>query len=122
MPDHAPKARTPPFSLRLAPEERAQLIEAAGGEPLGSYIRSLILKAPKRRGFSPADRQAFSQVLGLLGQSRIASNLNQLAKAAHLGVLVLEDEDRALLREALADLAAIRRLLIEAVGLKEDRP
>lgn len=122
MPERASQARMPPFSLRLAPEERAQLIEAAGGEPLGSYIRSLILRAPKRRGFSPADRQALAQVLGLLGQSRIASNLNQLAKAAHLGVLILEDEDRVLLREALADMAAIRRLLIDAIGLKEDPP
>lgn len=119
MTEHARLARLPPFSLRLTPEERAQLIVAADGEPLGSYIKACALKAPRRRGASPADRQALTKVLAVLGQSRIAANLNQLAKAANLGVFVLDEEDSRLLREAVSDLGLIRSLLVEAIGLKE---
>ena len=119
MTEQARLARLPPFSLRLTPEERAQLIVAADGEPLGSYIKACALKAPRRRGASPADRQALTKVLAVLGQSRIAANLNQLAKAANLGVFVLDEEDSRLLREAVSDLGLIRSLLVEAIGLKE---
>jgi len=36
------KKREAPFSLRLTFEERAQLEAAAGGEPLGAYIKSVL--------------------------------------------------------------------------------
>ena len=82
----------PPFSLRLTFEERAALEQAAAGMPLGAYIRSRLFDGdlpPRRtRGKFPVkDQQALGKVLGELGKSRFANNLNQLARAANTGSL-----------------------------------
>lgn len=111
----------PPFSLRLSFEERAQLQEMAEGQPLGGYIRARLLgQQTKRRGSSIRDREALAQVLGMLGQSRLSSNLNQLAKLANIGSLPLTPETEAELRAAAAEVMAIRRLLVSALGLKAE--
>jgi hypothetical protein len=123
------KAKRPaPFSLRLSEDERARLVTEAGGAPLGAYIRAKVLgSAPpvraRRTGMAVADRQALAQVLALLGQSRLSSNLNQLAHAANIGALPLTPETESDLRECLRDVRAIRLLLLLALGLKaESRP
>lgn len=82
----------PPFSLRLTFEERAALEKAAAGMPLGAYIRSRLFdgRIPQRRTrgkFPVKDHAALGQVLGQLGKSRPANNLNQLARAANTGSL-----------------------------------
>jgi hypothetical protein len=84
----------PPFSLRLTFEERAKLERDAAGMALGAYIRSRLLDAetvaPRKRGKFPVkDHQALAQLLGLLGQSRLANNVNQLARAANTGSLAV---------------------------------
>lgn len=123
------KAKRPaPFSLRLSAAERARLIEEAKGTPLGAYIRAKVLgTAPpvrtRRTGLVVADRQALAQILALLGQSRLSSNLNQLAHAANIGALPLTPETEADLRESLRDVRAMRRLLLIALGMNaEARP
>lgn len=107
-----------PFSLRLSFEERARLTEQAGRTPLGAYIRERVLAEPPRRSrLTLADRQALLQVLGTLGQSRIANNLNQLAKQANLGTLPVTPDTEAELNSAAADIAAMREMLVKALGL-----
>ena len=82
----------PPFCFRLTPEERLRLEHDAGNMPLGAYVRSCIF-APghgrqRRLGKRPVkDQQALSRVLAELGQTHIANNLNQLARAANSGSL-----------------------------------
>lgn len=117
-----------PFSLRLSVEERAALDRAAGSEPLGAYIRSRLfsedaaLPAPRRRRREVvADHAALGRVLGALGQSRLSNNLNQIAKAAHLGALPMSDDLAAELRDACADIAAMRADLMRALGYGQDR-
>lgn len=87
-PDRKTK-RPPPFSLRLSEEERTRLIGEAKGAPLGAYIKAKVLGRThpvrmRRTGLAIEDRQALAQVLALLGRSRLASNLNQLAHLAHI--------------------------------------
>lgn len=53
-----------------------------------------------------ADRKAAAEALALLGQSRIASNLNQLAHHANIGALIIDKEEKAQIAEATAHLAA----------------
>ncbi len=82
----------PPFSLRFTLEERAQLEQDAVGLSLGAYISSSLFdeSLPKRRTRSkhPAkNHQELARVLAELGRSRLANNLNQLAKAANSGSL-----------------------------------
>ena len=119
-----PKAKRPaPFSLRLTEAEKARLLDEAKGAPLGSYIKAKALGTAlpvrmRRTGLAVADREALAKMLALLGQSRLASNLNQLAHAANSGSLAMTPETEAELRSALDDIHALRRLLMTALGLQ----
>lgn len=90
---------------------------------LGGYIHSRLFDSdnpPKRRrSKNPIkDHKALAQALGLLGQSRISSNLNQLARSANTGSLPVTPDTEAALLEAVAEIREIRRLLIEALNLE----
>ena len=115
--------RPHPFSIRLSATERAQLEAEAQGMPLGAYIKRKALNGPAlRQRASIADRAALAQILALLGQSRIANNLNQLAHAANLGILEQTPEEQAELAFCLASIAQMRGLLIQSLGLKDGGP
>lgn len=114
----------PPFSLRLTFEERARLEAEAGDMPLGAYIRAKLFEEPApdrrpRRAKRPVkDQQALASVLGELGKSRIANNLNQLAKAVNSGSLPITPETERSLREACVEIHWLRTTLMEALGLQ----
>lgn len=111
-----------PFSLRLTFEERAKLERDAAGMALGAYIRSRLLDpetvAPRKRGKFPVkDHKALAQLLGLLGQSRLANNVNQLARAANTGSLAVTPDTEEALMSATADINHMRQLLIQALDI-----
>lgn len=123
----APKSRAKtrtsisPLTLRLTQEERTRLEELADGMTLSAYVRACVFAGDtKRRKARPydaiADKKAAAEALALLGQSRIASNLNQLAHHANIGILIVDDEERAQIAEAHAQVLAIRSLLMQALG------
>jgi hypothetical protein len=117
--------RLPPFSLRLTADERALLETAAAGVPLGTYIKAKALGTPlrvRRSGLAIEDRTALAKVLALLGTSHLASNLNQLAKAANTGSLPLTLETEAELLEAIRAVSEMRSLLMRALGLQVEVP
>lgn len=92
--------------------------------PLGTYIKAKALGGPpvrmRRTGHSIEDRQALARALALLGGSRLASNVNQLAKLANTGSLPLTPEVIEELRSALHDIHSIRVMLLAALGLKPE--
>lgn len=110
-----------PFCLRLSKEERERLEYYAGDMPLGTYIRSRLFDDPtprKRRMKRPVkDHEILAQLLTKLGASRIANNLNQLARAANSGSLLLIPEIEEDLRQALSDIAWMRKTLMQGLGL-----
>ncbi|MBL27283.1 MAG: hypothetical protein CMM50_07020 [Rhodospirillaceae bacterium] len=113
-----------PFSLRLSEAERARLEQAAAGLPLGTYIRSRIFDSktnPHRtRGKAPVqDHKALAQLLGMLGSSRLSDSMNELAGAARVGALPLDPDTVASLQNACADVARMKRLLMDALGIRE---
>jgi hypothetical protein len=55
-------------------------------------------------------------VLGALGKSRLAGNLNQLAKAVNTGSLPATPETEAELKEACREISALRADLLRALG------
>ena len=67
-----------------------------------------------------ADHRALAQTLAQLGQSRLSSNLNQIAKAAHLGALDLSPGLEAELWAAREDVREMRTLLMTALGRAPD--
>ena len=112
-----------PFSLRLTFEERAALEQEAGDEPLGAYIRKKLLgsnRKPRRRRSRSRkplkDEKALGELLGKLGESRLASNVNQLAKAANSGSLPVTPDTEKALQNACDDVRAMRMLLMQALG------
>lgn len=113
----------PPFSLRLTFEERAKLERDAAGMALGAYIRSRLLDpekvAPRKRGKFPVkDHKLLAQLLAMLGQSRLANNVNQLAKAANTGSLPVTPEVESALVSAMQDITIMRSLLIQALNVE----
>jgi hypothetical protein len=125
MTDRSPRTGAPPFSLRLSTDERVRLERDAAGMSLGAYVRWRVFDPssppPKSRGKFPVkDHQALSKALGLLGQSRLANNLNQLARAANTGSLPLTPDTDAELQAAARDIAAIREMIVAALGLSTD--
>lgn len=115
------KKREAPFSLRLTFEERAKLEEAANGIPLGTYIKAVLFgrelpKVRRRNTQAIKDHAALGQVLSTLGQSRLSSNLNQMARAVNTGTLPVHPETEADLRRACQDVHDMRAALLEAFG------
>ncbi len=111
-------------TLRMTPEERAKLEELAAGMTLSSYIRAYVFaeetKRRKKRPLSSIeDKKAAAEALALLGQSRIASNLNQLAYHANIGALIVVEAEKTHIAEANEHLAAILSLLMQALGRKQ---
>lgn len=109
-----------PVTLRLTAEERERLEELAVGMTLSAYIRACVFaEEQKRRKRRPkdavADKKALAECLALLGQSRMASNLNQLAYQANIGALVVNEEVKAQITESYEAIKDMRALLIDAL-------
>ena len=124
QPKNRPKSAYPrPFSLRLSDYERAVLRQRAGRRSLGEYIRNVLFgdkaspRAVKHRNPSEADKEHAAQLAGL-GQSRLASNMNQIAKAAHMGALPVTPDLVEELWKACEDIRTMRRALVGSLGLK----
>lgn len=117
------KKKSPRITLRLTEEEHSKLTKAADGVSLSAYIRKKLfgndVSLRKTRSRVPVrDQEALAQVLGKLGRSRIANNLNQIAYEANCGSLMMDEETELEIKLACAHIAWIRMKLIEALGLK----
>ncbi|WP_457488887.1 plasmid mobilization protein [Tardiphaga sp. P5_C10] len=110
----APKVqdRSRPLSVRFSDAEKAHMRLLAAGKPLGQFIRDRALdgQSEPRRANKPIVKEAdaLGRLLGLLGQSRLASNLNQIAKAANLGAMPVTTELETDLSQACADYRQLR--------------
>lgn len=112
---------TRPFSIRLTPAERASLEEQAGRLPLGQHIRNVLLgDGVKKRRVArkpQLDDQRVAALLSGLGQSRLSSNLNQLAKSANMGTLEVDEDIRVQLQQACVAIVAMREALLIALRM-----
>ncbi len=118
------KKSSPRITLRLSEEENARLKHLSQGMTVSAYIRKCVFgdqtTRRKRRSHRPVqDQESLANVLALLGQSRIANNLNQLAHQANMGSLTVEENTLNKLVEAYEHVTAMRNELIRALGLLE---
>ncbi len=108
------RARTSHLTIRLTPDERTTIDDAAdrAGLTTGSYARQAVMCAPVPRQVRrpPVERKELARLLGEVG--KIGSNLNQLARATNAGVLVYECE----IDGALAGLREVREAIMVALG------
>jgi hypothetical protein len=116
------KDKSAPLSVRFTETEKLRLQELAGNTPLGVFIRERALgdaAEPRASVRQPVkDGEPLGRLLALLGQSRLANNLNQLAKAANQGSLPVTMEVEADLRAACSEVFEMRILLLKALGIK----
>jgi len=115
---------SPRVTLRLTDDELKKLKHAASGVSISAYIRKQLFgneaSLRKVRSRVPVkDQQALAQVLGLLGESRMANNLNQIAYEANCGSLLMDQATEDEIKMACASIAWMRVKLIEALGIKD---
>ena len=113
-----------PFTLRLSPQERAQLAKLAQEMNMSqaAFIRAKVfdgLLLKQKPNSAVLDHQMLAQLLMMLGDSRIANNLNQLAKHANCGTLELDNKAlEAQLNESYEAVMWMRQSLLQALGLR----
>lgn len=112
------RVRSKHLTLRLSPEERAAIDEAAerAGLTAGSYARDLLLNAPAPRQVRrpPVERRELARLLGELG--RVGNNLNQIARNSNAGAFV----DGVAMNEVMAGLLILRDAILSALGRSPD--
>ena len=117
-----PSAKRPaPFSIRLSEADRARLAMEAAGAPLGAFIKSKLLDGmpvgrKRRKGLSIQDREALARALALLGRSDLLRSLQDMARAAEIGALLVTPETEAELHAALTAVQDMRAAILEALG------
>lgn len=108
------RARSTHITIRLTPEERSAIDNAAerAGLKSGSYARQILLGAPAPRQVRrpPIERRELARLLGQLGA--VGNNINQIARAVNSGDELDDDEFAA----AMVDLRAMRDAVMEALG------
>ena len=115
------------LTLRLSEDQQAELEQRAEQMPLSTYVRHALFAAndnepPKRRRNSQStfkDRKALAQVLCKLGQSELSASMNEMARLAHLGALPVDIDTEIAIKTACQDIADMRRLLMNALGVQE---
>lgn len=117
---------SPRVTLRLTPDELTRLKYMSAGVCMSAYIRECVFGETaakrKRRSHVPVkDQQALASALALLGQSRMANNLNQIAKHANCGSLVVDEDVERKIEEAYSHICHMRASLITALGLIENQ-
>ena len=122
-PAHKKTRDCPRVTIRFSPDDYERLQSLADGMTLSVYIRAKALgeeldRRKQRSSTAVADKAAVAQILGLLGESRIANNLNQLAYHANVGTLTVDDEARSQIDEAYRTIFGMRSLLLKALGQK----
>ena len=122
-PTAKPRKKTPRITLRLSEDELARLKDLSGAMSVSAYVRNCLFgkeASPRkvRLRVPVKDQEALAQVLGLLGQTHFANNLNQIAREANCGSLLMDEQTENDIKMACAHIAWMRLKLIEALGLK----
>ena len=98
----------PPYSIRFIDKERAILMREARDRSWAEYIRERVFRNEvtlRQRGRKDTLSNAvIGKALGDLGRSRLAFNMNQIAKAMNMGALPVTDDLEVELRDACAGL------------------
>lgn len=115
------------MGVRFTEEEYSYIDWARAGLSRHAYVKAQALdpfNPPKRQRKQPTEYQRYlSEVLARLNATHIPANLNQLAKAANSGSLILTPEVAADLHEARQLLGNIRELLLKiGMDLSEGEP
>jgi hypothetical protein len=115
--------QTKPFSMRLTFEERANLESRAGEKSLAEFVRSELFSKDEieNRKEKYKGRTECAKILGLLGRSELAKNLNELSQAAKSGSLIVSPDTQVMLDQSIADIHMMRNALLNELGVQSGR-
>ncbi|MFK7828757.1 MAG: hypothetical protein AB8B57_03150 [Congregibacter sp.] len=117
-----PRRKTKPFAIRFTETEVTYLKSKAGRRPLGAWCRDKLLGKHAERCVElkhpKLDDHQYAALLSALGESRMSSNLNQLAKHATMGTLDVSQDTEQQLHDAYAAIIAMRDVLLTALQVK----
>ncbi len=120
-----PAKHPPPYTIRFTWEQREELNRLTEGEPWAPFIKQVVFSKeflPPTPKVTPIqDKKLLARLLGTIGKSRIAANINQLAKAANSGSLPVSEDVSKSIMEACQAIFWIRDTLINAMGMKPQR-
>ncbi|MEB3245100.1 MAG: hypothetical protein VKJ06_03840 [Vampirovibrionales bacterium] len=126
QPDNEPE-KLVPMSFRVTEDEREQIRIDAGQVAVSSYIRHKLVgdktleRKPQytQKQTQPAiDHKTLAQLMGLLGQSELATSLIALALAAQSGTMPVTPELTDKLHTACDAVQDMRVMLIIALNIK----
>ncbi len=114
-----------PYSIRFTLPQRVFIRECArdAGVTESEWIRQILFSDSKlnlvkhQALVKRANHKDLSQVIYLLGKSRIPNNLNQIAKGINTGTLIVSPDTERHIHDAYRMVLWIRKTLIEQLGL-----
>jgi len=116
------RKRLSPVSVRFSEEELARLKTEAGARSLNGYIRHRLFGSTAKTRRAPSstrpDAALLSRLLRNLGDWDLTWALKELELGIDEGVILLDVETCRTLREACADITAMRSELMRALGLR----
>lgn len=115
-----------PYSFRLTPQQRAFIKEQSQAAKMteSDWIRYILfsnaklIEAKQKTVARRVSNRDLSQIIYLLGQSRIPNNLNQIAKAINMGTIIVSPDTERHIDESYRMVLWIRQTLIQQLGLK----
>ncbi len=114
-----------PFSIRLTAQEHERLTIMANklGLKKAEFFRVTAFSKEVERAFEllitrREERKETARILSAIGESRIASNLNQIAFAANTGSLEFTPTVAAQINEAYTAVMRMRQMLITYQGVR----
>lgn len=118
------RKRIAPLSIRVTKDEREFLVKLAGKLPVSTYIKQRLFCAndnvapslPTNSQFSK--KQLLAQILGKLAKLEVFAVFKAILSLVENGQTNLKPETEAALQQACRDIGDIRRMLIEALGIK----
>ena len=120
------KSHPSPLSIRISEAERHYLEARAGHLPLSAYVRNVLFSdtGPAVRAKVHrvrTDEAMAGRILAALGRASLVPNLAALAQAVQSGSLIVDEETARHLQLACRDVAAMRALLMLALGKRAER-
>lgn len=94
-------------SVRLSPQENAELDRRRGAQQKGRFIRNLFLGRPEPKQIPEINRKAYIEL------ARAAANLNQIARALNRG-------DQIIMEDLIRELQEFRRAMLRGREAEEN--
>ena len=118
---------TLPVSIRVTAQEKHELQQMAGAKPISAYIRGRLFGdavAARPKQYLKKQRQPrfdhveIARLLGMFGQSQLATSMLALSLAVQAGELQVTPDVASQIECACNDIKDIRSTLVMALGMK----